>query len=154
LGYLLLVVTNQAGIARGYYTELEFFELTEWMIRKFNEQQIQIAHVYYCPYHPIHGIGEYKYDSPDRKPRPGMLLHAQADFNLDLALSILIGDKLSDMNAAKSAGIGTAILLRSGDAEPNVPESQYCVSDSLDEIRHRFFPTPFEGGPGGDKLAE
>ena len=72
LGYVLLVVTNQAGIARGYYTETEFLELTKWMIHKFAEQQIQIARVYYCPYHPVHGRGRYKYDSPDRKPKPGM----------------------------------------------------------------------------------
>src|ERR1700691_1426962 len=54
LGYLLIVVTNQAGIARGYYTELEFHDLSEWMIKRFAEEQIQIARVYFCPYHPVH----------------------------------------------------------------------------------------------------
>src|SRR6516164_6271182 len=58
LGYLLVVVTNQAGIARGYYTEQDFLQLTEWMIDRFAEQQIQIARVYYCPYHPVGRIGE------------------------------------------------------------------------------------------------
>ena len=58
LGYLLVVVTNQAGIARGHYTEQDFLQLTEWMIDRFAEQQIQIARVYYCPYHPVGRIGE------------------------------------------------------------------------------------------------
>ena len=56
-GYLVVVVTNQAGIARGYYTEAEFLDLTAWMIRNFAREEIQIARVYYCPYHPIHGVG-------------------------------------------------------------------------------------------------
>ena len=55
LGYTLFVVTNQAGIARGYYSEAEFLELTEWMVHQFAEQRIHIARVYYCPYHPVHG---------------------------------------------------------------------------------------------------
>jgi len=139
LGYLLLVVTNQAGIARGYYTEAEFLELTEWMIHKFAEQQIQIARVYYCPYHPVHGRGRYKYDSPDRKPKPGMLLRAQAEFNLDLSSSVLIGDQLSDIDAAQAAGVGTKILLRSGAAEAEMQGDHFYISDSLDKIQARFF---------------
>jgi D-glycero-D-manno-heptose 1,7-bisphosphate phosphatase len=140
LGYLLVVVTNQAGIARGYYTEPEFLELTEWMIHKFAEQVIQIARVYYCPYHPIHGVGKYKYDSPDRKPKPGMLLRARSDFNLDLKSSVLIGDQPSDIYAASAAGIGTKILLRSEAGEMKTQEDLY-VSDSLKDIRARFFTT-------------
>jgi len=103
LGYLLVVATNQAGIARDYYTEADFLDLTEWMVQEFAEQQILIG-VYYCPYHPIHGVGPYKYDSLDRKPKPGMLLRARKDFSLDLSASILIGDKPSDIDAAKAAG--------------------------------------------------
>jgi D-glycero-D-manno-heptose 1,7-bisphosphate phosphatase len=140
LGYLLVVITNQAGIARGYYTESEFLDLTEWMIDKFTEQQIRIARVYYCPYHPIHGVGVYKYDSPDRKPKPGMLLRAQADFNLDLKLSLLIGDQLSDIQAAKAAGIGTTILLCSATAGTEMEDDHFYLADSLDDIRYRFFP--------------
>jgi len=102
LGYLLVVVTNQAEIARGYYTEQDFLRLTEWMIARFAQQQIRIARVYYCPYHPVHGIGGYKRDSPDRKPKPGMLLRAQRDFDLNLLSSVLIGDQVSDMQAARA----------------------------------------------------
>jgi len=141
LGYLLLVVTNQAGIARGYYTESDFLELTKWMTQKFAEEQIQIARVYYCPYHPVHGVGRYRRDSPDRKPMPGMLLRARADFNLDMTASVLIGDKESDIEAAQAAGVGTKILLHSGTAGVEVQEKGdgICISDSLDDIRCRFF---------------
>ena len=141
LGYLLVVITNQAGIARGYYTESAFRELTTWMIHKFAEQHIDITRVYYCPYHPTHGVGEYKYDSPDRKPEPGMLLRAQADFNLDLTSSVLIGDKPSDIYAANAAGVGTKILLRSGAAAIMMREDQCYTSNSLNDIRARFFPS-------------
>jgi D-glycero-D-manno-heptose 1,7-bisphosphate phosphatase len=139
LGFLLLVVTNQAGIARGYYTESDFLELTEWMIQKFAEQQVNISHVYYCPYHPIHGCGRYRYDSPDRKPKPGMLLRARADFDLDLPSSVLIGDQQSDIDAAQAAGVGTKILLRSGAAETALQSGHFYISGSLNTIRARFF---------------
>jgi D-glycero-D-manno-heptose 1,7-bisphosphate phosphatase len=139
LGYRLVVATNQAGIARGYYTESGFLQLTEWMVDKFAEQQIRIARVYYCPYHPIHGVGRYRVDSPDRKPKPGMLLRAREDFNLDLSASVLIGDKPSDLDAAKAAGVGTTILVRSGPAEIETQEDHCYVSDSLHDVRRRFF---------------
>jgi D-glycero-D-manno-heptose 1,7-bisphosphate phosphatase len=144
LGYLLMVITNQAGIARGYYTERQFLDLTEWMIHEFAEQQIQIASVYYCPYHPIHGVGKYRYDSQDRKPNPGMLLRACSDFSLDLRSSVLIGDQLSDIDAANAAGIGTKILLRQEASEMKMHEDLY-VSDSLADIRSRFFSTALCG---------
>jgi D-glycero-D-manno-heptose 1,7-bisphosphate phosphatase len=139
LDYLLLVVTNQAGIARGYYSEAQFLALTTWMIREFDQRQIRIERVYYCPYHPTHGVGRYRLDSSDRKPKPGMLLRARNDFNLDLTSSLLIGDQLSDISAAEAAGVGTKILLRSGAAETRAPEDAYHILDSLEAIRLRFF---------------
>jgi D-glycero-D-manno-heptose 1,7-bisphosphate phosphatase len=143
LDYLLLVVTNQAGIARGYYSESQFLAFTEWMVRQFEERQIRIDRVYYCPYHPTHGVGRYRFDSSDRKPKPGMLLRASADFDLDLTSSVLIGDQLSDIRAAEAAGVGTKILLRPGAAETQTQERPYHVFDSLEIIRLRFFsPAP------------
>ncbi|MDR1329723.1 MAG: HAD family hydrolase, partial [Oscillospiraceae bacterium] len=98
-GYLLFIITNQAGIARGYFTEEDYRALTEWMLDKFAEQGIQIKKVYHCPYHPEHGVGRYKKDSFDRKPNPGMIFRAQREFNINLWSSVLIGDKDSDINA-------------------------------------------------------
>jgi D-glycero-D-manno-heptose 1,7-bisphosphate phosphatase len=146
LGYLVVVVTNQAGIARGYYTESALLELTDWMIHAFAERQICIARVYYCPFHPVHGLGAYKRDSADRKPKPGMLLRAQADLDLDLAASVLVGDTVSDIGAASAAGVGTKILLRSATAPPlEQPPPDHChVRDTLDDIRSEFFSRPFQ----------
>ncbi|MFL6449624.1 MAG: D-glycero-alpha-D-manno-heptose-1,7-bisphosphate 7-phosphatase [Bryobacteraceae bacterium] len=141
LGYLLLVVTNQAGIARGYYTEADFLRVTEWMIQEFRRRNITIAKVYYCPYH-LDGIGMYRRDSPDRKPKPGMLLRATQEFRLDPASSVLIGDKLSDIHAAEAAGIGTRIWLRPrGDGFDALAPGCHVVED-LHGIRKQFFASP------------
>jgi D-glycero-D-manno-heptose 1,7-bisphosphate phosphatase len=139
LGYLLIVVTNQAGIARGYYSESDFKDLTDWMINQFIEQQVHFARIYYCPYHPVFGRGQYKYDSLDRKPNPGMLLRAQSDLDLDMSSSILIGDKLSDIQAGRAARVGTQILLSSERPAGQDQETLCYVSPSLDNIRFRFF---------------
>jgi D-glycero-D-manno-heptose 1,7-bisphosphate phosphatase len=114
LGYLLIVVTNQAGIGRGYYSEQDFFNLTRWMCDQFEAEGAAISDVYYCPYHPEYGIGHYKKESFDRKPNPGMLLQAAEKYELDLNRSIMIGDKNSDMQAANEAGVGLRCHLLSG----------------------------------------
>lgn len=106
LGYLLIVVTNQAGIGRGYYSEKDFSVLTKWMCEQFESEGAPITDVFYCPFHPVYGIGDYKSDSFDRKPNPGMLLQAAKIYNLDLKRSVMIGDKSSDMQAALNAGVG------------------------------------------------
>jgi D-glycero-D-manno-heptose 1,7-bisphosphate phosphatase len=109
LGYLIFVVTNQAGIGRGYYSEQEFLSLTEWMCDVFVEQGAPIDGVYFCPYHPD-GVGVYKMDSPFRKPAPGMILQAASDFDVDLNGSILVGDKDSDIQAGIAAGVGSNLF--------------------------------------------
>ncbi|MBF0169620.1 MAG: HAD family hydrolase [Nitrospinae bacterium] len=116
LGYLPVVVTNQAGIGRGYYSERQFVELTEWMLGEFDRQGCPLAAVYYSPYHAEHGKGEYRRDTWCRKPNPGMLFDAKARFGLDLSASALVGDKASDMVAALRAGVGLSILIGSDDA--------------------------------------
>ena len=105
-GYLLIVVTNQAGIGRGYYSEDDFYALTRWMREYFEKEGAPITDVFHCPYHSEHGVGEYKKDSFDRKPNPGMLLRAAEKHQLDLERSIMIGDRDSDMQAAKNGGVG------------------------------------------------
>ena len=104
--YQLIVVTNQAGIGRGYYSEADFSTLTDWMCDRFRVEGAPIADVFYCPFHPEHGVGGYRKDSFDRKPNPGMLLRAAEKHGIDMARSIMIGDKDSDMQAASNAGVG------------------------------------------------
>lgn len=108
-GYLVIVVTNQAGIGRGRYTEEVFRDLTSWMCACFSEHGGRIDAVYYCPDHPEHGIGAYKRYSAMRKPAPGMLLRAAKEHDIDLPASLMIGDKPSDMEAGRAAGVGTLI---------------------------------------------
>ncbi|WP_124553145.1 D-glycero-alpha-D-manno-heptose-1,7-bisphosphate 7-phosphatase [Methylophilus methylotrophus] len=109
-GYMIIVITNQAGIARGYYTENDFLKLSEWMSLQFELQGAKITKVYFSPYHPTEGIGKYKRDDISRKPRPGMIFEAQKEFNISLAESILIGDQATDILAGIEAGVGTNIL--------------------------------------------
>lgn len=105
-GYLIIVITNQAGIAKGLFTEDEFLELTGWMIKQFLKNKIEIAKVYYCPHHPgVSGPCEC------RKPEPGMILRAVKDFNLDIKSCMLIGDKESDLEAGRRAGIPESNLI-------------------------------------------
>ena len=100
LGFTLFVVTNQSGIARGYYTEEDFYKLTEWMKEKFKKEGIEIKDVRFCPHHPdITGECEC------RKPKPGMILDLAKVYNIDLKNSIMIGDSDRDIEAAKQAGI-------------------------------------------------
>lgn len=134
LGYLIIVITNQAGIGRGYYTEQGFLNLTDWMVRKFKEQGIGIDKVYFCPSHPEHGIGQYKVDSPNRKPAPGMILQAVAEFEVDLAKSLLVGDKESDIQAGIAARVGCNVLYCPPEKERPLNSSANTVVDRLAEV--------------------
>lgn len=133
----IVVVTNQAGIGRGYYSEAQFLTLTDWMRARFEEEQAPVTAVYFCPHHPEKGIGKYRKESFDRKPNPGMLLRARDELGLDLERSILIGDKASDIAAAKAAGVGLSLLLGT-DSENAAPDR---VVTSLHEARVLLFST-------------
>jgi D-glycero-D-manno-heptose 1,7-bisphosphate phosphatase len=137
-GMAIVVVTNQAGIGRGYYSEREFHYLSDWMCAQFLSNGVRIDAVYFCPFHPDHGVGHYKTESFDRKPNPGMILRAEKDLELDLARSVLVGDKLSDISAAKVSGVGHTIFLSETD-EPAGPAPDIRLS-SLREIVDYLFP--------------
>lgn len=106
-GYKIIIVTNQSGIARGYYTEAVFADLTRWMIATFKQRGIPITDVRYCPHHPVHGKGEYLQQCHCRKPNPGMIIDAAKQHNIDVSQSVMVGDKDSDMQAGSRAGIPT-----------------------------------------------
>jgi D-glycero-D-manno-heptose 1,7-bisphosphate phosphatase len=132
LGYRLVVVTNQAGIARGFYTEADYHALMQWMREEFRREGIELDGVYHSPYHPVHGIGEYKREHEDRKPGAGMLRRAARDLHLALAESILVGDRCTDIGAANAGGLRQAFLLR-GTEEADC-DGSYATVDSLSEV--------------------
>lgn len=108
-GYLLIIVTNQSGIGRGYYTREDFTVLTEWMLKRFDDEGVRISEVYSCHHSPEEHCA-------CRKPAPGMLLQAIRKYRIDPAASWMIGDKDSDMAAAESAGIRTRVLIGTADS--------------------------------------
>ena len=101
-GYLIIVVTNQSGIERGYFTEDDFAAITKYMVDKFAEAGVAITDVFHCP----------SMEGPDRKPEPGMFLKAQAKYDIDMALSVNIGDRDRDLEAGLRAGVGTNLLFK------------------------------------------
>ena len=131
--YKVVIVTNQSGIARGFYKEDQFLKLMDWMCGVFEGNGSGIDAIYYCPFHPDQGIGSYKKDSELRKPRPGMILQAQAEHSLDLVNSFLIGDRLSDMHAGLAAGVGNNFLLTKESVDRGLQRG-LRTSQSLDEI--------------------
>ncbi len=135
-GYVVLVVTNQAGIGRGLYSEGDFRALTLWMMGEFEARAARINCVYYCPFHPRHGTGSFLRESAGRKPAPGMFLRAAADWQLDLTASIMVGDKPSDTIAAVAAGVQNLFLFNSS-AEHEMASPISDLREVLPHIRER-----------------
>jgi D-glycero-D-manno-heptose 1,7-bisphosphate phosphatase len=115
-GYKLIIITNQAGIARQLYSEADFHSLMRWIFEEFRQAHIHLDGYYFCPHHPEHGIGRYRKECVDRKPQPGMILQASKDHGIELSQSVLVGDRCSDIQAGAAAGIANLILL--GGTEP------------------------------------
>ena len=110
-GMVVIVVTNQAGIGRGYYSEDEFLAYTAWMHAQFAQRGTPLLATFWCPHHPEEGIGAYRVACDCRKPQPGMLADAAARFGLEMPACWMIGDKPSDIAAATAAGVGHRHLL-------------------------------------------
>ncbi|QDU11817.1 D-glycero-alpha-D-manno-heptose-1,7-bisphosphate 7-phosphatase [Gimesia aquarii] len=148
-GYCLIIVTNQSGIAREYYTEQQFIDLMSWVVDEFAKRHLTILDFFYCPHHPVHGMGGYRIDCTCRKPKPGMLLEAERKHNLNLSESILVGDKLSDIKAGKAARLKTAALVGTGH---RVSEQEINTADvfarSLKELKDQLFPFTVKANHG------
>ena len=107
LGYEIIIITNQSGIARGYYTEYDYQLITKWMLDQFEERNVKILDVFHCPHGPD--------SSCDcRKPKPGMLLQAINQYGIDMKRSWMIGDNDVDIKAANAANIQNTIMVKSG----------------------------------------
>ena len=131
-GYLLIVVTNQSGIARGKYTENQYWELTNTLLEFLRIKGITIAGIYHCPHHLRGKVPEFSLECDCRKPLPGLFLRAAQEHNIDMKESILVGDKLSDIQAARAAGISKTYMVRSDNPESSLFSNiADCVYDDL-----------------------
>jgi D-glycero-D-manno-heptose 1,7-bisphosphate phosphatase len=129
LEYRLVIVTNQSGVARGYYSVADVNQLSATVVTHLREQGVAIAGVYFCPHHPAGEVAEFARECECRKPMPGMITRASSELGVDLSSSVLIGDKPSDIEAATSAGVGQAFLI-------------------TDEVDPAVAPTPLDGVAG------
>ena len=110
-GYLVIVISNQSGVARGYYTENEVSSFNIALLTEIKKNGGDIDAIYYCPHHPDAKIEKYRLTCNCRKPKPGMLLQAAKEHNIDLQKSYVVGDKWSDIEAGKNAGCQTILVL-------------------------------------------
>lgn len=135
LGYEFIVVTNQSGIGRGYYTEEDLISLNNQMVKKLKEYDIEILECFYCPHHPEKGIEKYKVQCNCRKPNPGMLLEGIKKYNVDINNSYMIGDKKGDLEAGKKAGL-KSILVLTGYGKNTVKDIQdnYLIANDLLDV--------------------
>lgn len=125
LGFLLIVVTNQSGIGRGYYSSEDFETVTAWKLDALEKEEIFIDEVYHCHHDPDSGCG-------CRKPAPGMLLEACEKFDIDMENSWMIGDKKSDIDAAYNAGVKNTILISQDCSDKK--GASYCVNSILETM--------------------
>lgn len=137
-GYALVVVTNQSGIARGLYTEADYQALTAHMRKRLSSAGVRLDDVEYCPHLPDAPVSRYRKDCECRKPRPGMLRHAIATLDIDPEASFLVGDRLSDVEAGRAAGIGCCFLVRTGCAltQDAMAQADGTFRDLLECVKH------------------
>lgn len=140
LQYRLIVVTNQAGIARGMYSEEDFHSLMRWMRAEFAREGVTLDQYYFCPHHPEVGVGAYRRECPDRKPGPGMLLRAAKEFDLDLGQCVLVGDRCTDIQAGLAAGVGTLVLVEGTEPRPCDGEERLLRVQGLDAVQGLLRP--------------
>jgi D-glycero-D-manno-heptose 1,7-bisphosphate phosphatase len=148
MGYKLIVVSNQSGIARGIITEQALAQIHEKLKQLLAEQNSSIDRIYYCPYHPDGVIGKFRKDSDWRKPKPGMLLTAAKEMDIDLADSWMIGNSYRDIMAGKAAGCRT-ILIKSSlkvpvkkQDDPNADFDAVNLREAVNIIKRETSPKP------------
>ncbi len=133
-GYRVAVITNQSGIARGYYTEAEFLALSAWMAGEFRGHGVDLAGIFHCPHHRAGSVEPFARDSFWRKPAPGMILEAARRHHIDVARSVFVGDQPTDMQAARAAGVGLRVLVDPATTGTDGPEAGEKAADTADPV--------------------
>ena len=129
IGYEIIIITNQSGISRGFYTRRDFEKVNKWMLGQFSHEGVNILDVYFCPHGP-----EDKCNC--RKPKPGMFLDAKEEHHIDMKKSWMIGDKEADIQAAHRAGITNTILVKSGHKIDEISSKSKYILDSITDSRN------------------
>ena len=129
MNYQIIIISNQSGIARGYFTLFDYEKLTKWMLDQFSKKNISILDVFFCPHGP-------KSKCSCRKPKPGMLVDAQNKYHIDIEKSWMIGDKETDITGANSAGINNTILVKSGHKINEKETNAKFVLESIDSSKN------------------
>lgn len=135
LGYMTVVITNQAGIGRGMYSEEQFHLLMSHIQNELAKDDARLDAIYFSPFHPEHGVGEYRRDTDCRKPAPGMILRAAAEHQLDLQRSVLVGDRCTDIAAGAAAGIPHLFLYGETEVNSCAETLSYIKTDSLGVVQ-------------------
>jgi D,D-heptose 1,7-bisphosphate phosphatase len=133
MGYLLVITTNQSGIARNIFTEQQFHTLTEWMDWSLQDRGVDLDGIYYCPHDPLVD------DCECRKPSPGMIQTAAKELKIDIANSYMVGDRISDLLSGKRAGVKKTVLVKTGDAitEEALEQADWVI-DSLADLPEKI----------------
>ena len=140
LNYKIIIVTNQSGIGRGYFSYSDFDKFMTAIINTFKEFNIEIASVYFCPHHPVHANPPYNINCDCRKPKPGMLLQAANDHDIDLNKSIIIGDSKRDIEAGIAAGLKKVILVNSENkVNQEIPNIDFMFFEDLRHMLADYF---------------
>lgn len=137
-GYLIIVVTNQSGIARGFFGEKHLMLIHKKLQSMLQNEGVEIDDIYYCPHHTEGVVEQYKIDCDCRKPKPGMLLDAARKHHIDLPHSLMIGDSETDMMAGKNAGCRCVLIRNNGVDETSaapMTDTDYIVKDLLEAAR-------------------
>lgn len=132
-GFELIIVTNQSGIARGLYSEHDYQTFNSALVSQLSQDNVRFLAAYYCPHHQDGKTEGYSYICDCRKPKPGMLLQARREHNIDMQRSYIIGDRASDLQAGENAGLKGKVLIKTG--KPITPQGQdkadYVASDFI-----------------------
>lgn len=134
-GYDIIVVSNQAGIAKGKYTVEDYFVLNCWMVNQLKKMGIDLLDTFYSPYHQDGTVVPYNRDDESRKPRPGMFLEAHKKYDIDFSQSIMVGDRFSDVLAGYNANVGSLYLV---EASYNYRDFR---SDDYPDVRYKLIQT-------------
>jgi len=135
LGFDLIIVSNQSGIARGFYTEVDHSRLEIFIRTELFAQGISLLAYYYCPHHPEGVVERYSLECSCRKPNPGMILKANNDFNISMDSSIIVGDKLSDMEAGMLAGLKQGFLVIDRDLDKTGNGTTVCKDNQFNIVQ-------------------